>query len=183
MPSTHRRFSRWIGPLPQRTPAITDWAIFAIISAALLFVLIAHPIGTVVAIGALTVLTLTTERKRAKRVFTAASARTAEDIGSFARGFNRRDGTPLDPWAIRAVWNALAPLTESRGRRIPLRPTDRFEQDLGIDLEDLEDLVPPLVEQCERVHGDWKTNPFYDKLETVADLVHFISAQRRRQSA
>jgi hypothetical protein len=81
------------------------------------------------------------------------------------------------------VWNALTPLTDCDGQRIPLRPADRFEDDLGIDLEDVEDEVPRLVEQCERVAGNWKANPYCKRLSTVGDLVHFVSAQPLRGSA
>ena len=39
-----------------------------------------------------------------------------------------------------------------------------------------------LVEQCERVPGNWKANPFYDcGVKTVGDLVHFIPAQPLRR--
>ena len=69
------------------------------------------------------------------------------------------------------------------GRRIPLRPTDRFEKDLGIDPEDVEALVPQLVEQCERLSGNWRANPFYARLETMSDLIYFISAQPLRRSS
>lgn len=183
MPSMHRRISRWIGPLPQPKPGVTGWLVLAAIAGALLFALVAHPVGTLSIFAGLAVLAFLGERKRSRRVAAIANQRVKEDVGSFARAFDRRAGNPRDPWAIRAVWNALVPLTESRGRKIPLRPTDRFEEDLLLDPEDLEDLVPQLVEQCERVPGNWKANPFYLRLNTVADLVDFISAQPLRRSA
>ncbi len=184
MPSMHTRFSRWIGPLPATKPDIVGWLILAAVGTAILFVLVAHPIGTVVSIGALTLITIVAERRRAVRVRVMPDGRAGEDIGSFARSFTRRGGPQLDPWAIRAVWNALLPLTESNGRRTPLRPADRFEEDLSIDPDDVEALVVQLVEQCERVPGNWRANPFYNSsVKTVGDLVHFISAQPLRQSA
>lgn len=105
-----------------------------------------------------------------------------EDIGSFARAFDRRASEHLDPWAIRAVWNALMPLTEAGGWQIPLRSTDRFEEDLMLNPDELEDVVPQLVEQCERAPDNWKANPFYSRVKTVANLVYSISAQPLRHT-
>jgi hypothetical protein len=183
MPSMHGRFSRYIDPLSQPKPGLLGWFMLAAIAGAIVFALAARPVATLSVFAGLTVITFLSERKHARRVITIAAQRPNEDIGSFARAFERRANESLDPWAIRAVWNTLVPLTESRGRQIPLRPTDRFEEDLLVDLDDLEDLVPRLVEQCERVMGNWKANPFYHRLNTVADLVYFISAQPLRRSA
>ena len=183
MPSMHARFSRWIGLRLERRPGAIGWLVLAGIAGALLFALIAHPVGTVSVFITFAGVTLLLDRKRTRRVRVLADERTNEDIGSFARAFKRRGSDPVDPWAIRAVWNALVPLTESKARWIPLRPTDRFEADLEIDPEDLELLVPQLVEQCERVSGNWTANPYYRRLRTVADLVYFISAQPLRRSA
>jgi hypothetical protein len=183
MASMHGRFSRWIGPLPRPQPGFVGWLILAAVVGVLLLALVTHRVGTLSTIAVLVVLSVVSERNRSERVRAIANQRANEDIGSFARAFNRRATDPLDPWAIRAVWNALVPLTESRGRTIPLRPTDRFEEDLSTHPDDIEDLVLQLVEQCERVPGNWRANPFYDRIKTVADLVYFISAQPLRQSA
>jgi hypothetical protein len=182
MPSFHRRLSRWMGPLPQPKPGVGGWLILAALAGAVGFVLVTHPIGTLLAIAAIATLAVVGERQRARSLLPRASERAREDIGSFTRAFDRR-AAPFDPWAVRAVWNTLVPLTETCGRTIPLRPSDRFDADLGLDPDDLEDLIPPLVEQCERVGGNWKANPYYDRLTTVGDLVRFISAQPLRRSA
>jgi hypothetical protein len=178
----HTRFSRWIGPLPVAKPSIIGWLVLAATVAAILSVLVAHPVGAGAGIGALALITVVAERQRRRRHRGIAQDRQGEDIGSFARSFDRRDGAQLDPWAIRAVWNALVPYTGSKGRRVPLRPTDRFDEDLGIDPDDIEELVSHLVEQCERVPGNWKANPFYDSVATAGGLVRFISAQPLRSS-
>jgi hypothetical protein len=180
MPSMHARFSRWIGPVPVAKPSIIGWLVLAAVVAAILSVFVAHPMITGTGLGALILITIVAQHKRTVRLHGIAQDRKGEDIGSFARSFNRRDGSQLDPWAIRAVWNALVPYTEAKGRRVPLRPTDRFEEDLGIDPDDIETLVNQLVEQCERVPGNWRANPFYDSVATVGDLVYFISAQPLR---
>ncbi len=173
----HGRFSRWIGPLPQPKQGLAGWVVLTLIAAALLFAFVAHPIASSSIVAGLVLLAIVDERTRSRRVIAIANERIEEDIGSFARAFDRRTCEVLDPWAIRAVWDVLVPLTDSSGRKIPLRPTDRFKADLLLDADDLEDVVPQLVEQCERVAGNWQANPFYGRLDTVADLVHFISAQ------
>jgi hypothetical protein len=183
MPSMHGRFSRYIEPLSQPKPGFFGWLLLTAIAGAILFGLVVRPVGTLSAFAGLAVVTFVAERKHARRVVSIAGSRENEDIGSFARAFERRANESLDPWAIRAAWNALVPLTEASGRQIPLRPTDRFAEDLLLDPDDLEDLVPQLVEQCERVPGNWKANPFYHRLNTVADLVYFISAQPLRRLA
>jgi hypothetical protein len=181
----HGKFSRWIGPLPSSEAKLGPWAWLALagIAAISLYCLLVHPFGTMSVVAAFTGVSLLQEYKRSQRVRALLDERPNEDIGTFARAFNRRGSDPVDPWAIRAVWNALVPLTESKGRRIPLRPTDRFKADLMIDLEEIEHLVSELVIQCERVSGNWQANPYDRRLGTVADLVHFISSQPLRQSA
>src|SRR4030095_4437057 len=52
--------------------------------------------------------------------------RTGEDIGTFARAFDRRSES-FDPWVVRATWEALQPYVS-----FPLRPTDRLVEDLCI---------------------------------------------------
>ena len=44
-----------------------------------------------------------------------------EDIGTFARAFDRRS-EPFDPWVVRATWDALLPYCG-----FPLRPADRVD--------------------------------------------------------
>ena len=177
------RLSRWIGPLPQPQAGFTGWCFLILIGGGLTYVLIGHPVVTIATVAEFLVLSGLLERTRARKVVTAAETRREEDIGSFARAFDRRGADPVDPWAIRAVWNALVPLTAARGVTIPLRPSDRVADDLLLDPDDLEDLIPLLVEQCERAPGNWRTNPYYPRIQTVADLVFFISSQPSPPSA
>lgn len=180
---SHSRLSRWIGPLPQPQDGVTGWCFLILICGGLTYVLFSHPVVTIATVAELLVLSGLLERTWARKVGTVAEPRREEDIGSFARAFNRRGADPIDPWAIRAVWNALVPLTAARGVTIPLRPSDRVAADLLLDPDDLEDLIPLLVEQCERAPGNWRTNPYYPRLQTVADLVFFISSQPARHVA
>jgi hypothetical protein len=52
--------------------------------------------------------------------------RPGEDIGTFARAFDRR-AEPFDPWVVRATWDALVPYVTHGDWHVPLRPTDRLD--------------------------------------------------------
>jgi hypothetical protein len=167
-------------PAPSAKTGLGGWVFLCGMAAVLLYFLVTRPVGFLGTVGALVILSLIIERKRVTELLPVVQDRTGEDIGTFARAFARRSDPPIDPWAIRAVWNAIYPLTEVQGKRIPLRPTDRIVEDLGIDSEEIEYLVPELTQQCERKKGDWDRNPHYQELGTVGGLVRFISAQPRQ---
>ncbi len=147
-----------------------------VLAAGLGAAVVAAPAVIVGVVGVLAASTILLEHRRTQRMGPLLTAREGEDVGTFARAFDRRAG-PLDPWAVRAVWNTVMPMTSTRGKLIPLRPTDRFVEDLGIDSEDIECEIPKVVAQCERDIAGYATNPHYTSLDTVGGLVRFISAQ------
>jgi hypothetical protein len=111
-----------------------------------------------------------------------ARERAGEDIGTFARAFNRRAPT-FDPWVVRAVWDALAPWTELRGGgRLPLRPTDVIDE-LGCVDEDLDDVLREAATRARRSLVAVRGNPYYRRVVTVGDLVAFIAHQPRVAAA
>ena len=166
-----------MGPLPTARMRWTGSLLLALLAGTLLLALVTHPLAVVLPLGLLGALSWFLEQQRAARLKPLVDARVDEDIGSFARAFDRRGMDPVDPWAIRAVWNALIPFTASRAGSVALRPTDEMVADLYVDPDDLDDLIEPLVQQCERVPSNWSANPYYPRMRTVADLVFFISAQ------
>jgi hypothetical protein len=177
-----RKFSRHMPPMPNsRTPTAGKVAI-GVLTAGFGAAVIAAPAVILGIVGVLAASTILLEQRRTQRMGPLLTARDGEDVGSFARAFNRHAG-PLDPWAIRAVWHTVVPMTTTRGKLIPLRPSDRFVEDLGIDPEDIEYAVPKLVTQCERDIKGYRTNPYYTKLDTVGGLVRFISAQPLKPSS
>jgi hypothetical protein len=109
------------------------------------------------------------------------SERPGEDIGTFARAFDRRT-QPFDPWVVRAVWDALVPYVVCGGRKVPvpLRPSDRLFEDLRIDPEDTEfELIEEIATRSRHSLNNLENNPFFGEMETVGDLIHFISLQPR----
>jgi hypothetical protein len=158
----------------------TSWrglAVFGVCAVGVTYALVVHPIGALVLIGGILALGWLHDRRHGKSLVVERPARPAEDYGSFVRAFDQRGPDPVDLWAVRVVWEAIHPLTALRGPAIPLRPTDRFALDLGVDPEEVEELVPVLVERCGRTVGNWSANPYFTGLSTVGALVHFISAQ------
>ena len=171
-----RQFSRFMPPLPDTSARWKGRLALAGLAAGLGAAVVAAPVVTVAVISLIALGSAALERRRAVRMGPLLSSREGEDIGTFALAFDRHRG-PLDPWAIRAVWNAIVPLTNTRGQLIPLRPTDRFEQDLEVDPEDIEYEIPKLTAQCQRELTGYAENPYYRELGTVEGLVRFISAQ------
>jgi hypothetical protein len=115
-----------------------------------------------------------------RRLKNMATSRHDEDIGTFARAFDRRN-EPFDPHVVRAVWDALQPYTTFRGGSLPLRPTDRIDQDLGIDWDDIDmGIAQEVAERAGRSLANVDSNPLYGRVSTVGDLVRLISSQPPR---
>ena len=143
----------------------------------LAYALVVQPLGSLLLIGGILLVGWLYDRPRTRHLTLERPARPNEDFGSFVRAFDLDAPEPVDPWAVRVVWEAVLPLTALRGPAIPLRPSDRFTVDLGVDPEEVEELIPSLVERCGRAVGNWSANPYFAGLATVGALVHFISAQ------
>jgi hypothetical protein len=169
--------SRWLSPAREPANTWQGWALLGVCAVGLVYALVVQPLGSLVLIGSILALGWVYDRPRKRRFAIERPSRPNEDFGSFLRAFDLGGPAPVDPWAIRVVWEAVLPLTALRGPAIPLRPTDRFTLDLGVDLDEVEELIPSLVELCGRAVGNWSANPYFDGLATVGALVHFISAQ------
>src|SRR4051812_34759957 len=103
--------SRWMPPLAGRAPSPASWAVLGLAAAASLLYLAQHPIALLCGAAALALIWLLdrqSDRADQRRRATRACERAGEDIGTFARAFDRHGPTPLDPWAVRAVWDALS---------------------------------------------------------------------------
>jgi hypothetical protein len=108
-----------------------------------------------------------------------AAERRAENIGTFARAFDRR-AEPFDPWVLRATWDAIQPYVMLDGAQLPLRPTDRFVDDLCIDPDDIYFMVVEIAERSGHSLRRPEVNPYYGRVDTVGDLVRFVTQQPRK---
>jgi hypothetical protein len=101
-----------------------------------------------------------------------AEERKNESICTFARSFNCRI---VDTWVIRAVYEELLPLHSD----LPLRISDRFEEDLELGYEDVEDIGLDMAYRAGRSLKNTEKNPLYGKVKTIGDLVLFLNNQPR----
>jgi hypothetical protein len=130
-------------------------------------------------VGAYVIMTTLLNLHRNRYLRQIAAKRLNEDIGTFARSFDRRN-EPFDPWVVRATWDALQPYVTFRDGRLPLRPTDHLADDLSIADEDLEDIIADKVaHRSGRSLDSLESNPYFGKVATVGDFVRFMSSQPR----
>ncbi len=98
-----------------------------------------------------------------------AKARIGESICDFARSF---DCQIIDTWIIRGVY-------EEFSDSYPIHATDTFESDLGVTGEDLDDNITAIAKRIEVPLDLAETNPMYDKVRSVRDLVMFLHFQSK----
>ena len=177
-------FSRWMPrnePPRGGTASRVALAVLGLAALWAVWYLAHHPVGAAVTsafVGAVWLIGRLLDRRLAR----LARERPGEDIGTFARAFDRRAST-FDPWVVRAVWDALAPWTELRGGgRLPLRPTDVIEE-LGCCDEDLDDVFQEAATRARHTLDGVEANPYYGRVVTVGDLVAFIAHQPRVAAA
>ncbi|WP_298290373.1 hypothetical protein [uncultured Litoreibacter sp.] len=164
-----RTFSRTMPPL-ERHPTLSWWktgTLFAMMIGG-----IWHLFGSLPAllvVGACALLAVSSRLARQAQI-RLATARTNEDIGTFARAFDRN---VVDPFVIRAVYEGLQ---REMAAPVPVRPEDDLVETLSIDAEDLEDAINPMAERCSRDMSNPKACSLFGKIVTAADLVHFLNA-------
>jgi hypothetical protein len=113
------------------------------------------------------------DRHRMSRV---AADRTDENICAFVRSFDYRQA---DSWILRAVYEELSRNLAVDGRPLPIRADDRWEEDLKIDPEDMEDFLKDIAHRAKRSLDDTEGNPLYGRVKTVRDIVSFLQHQPR----
>ena len=97
----------------------------------------------------------------------------SDNICSFRKSFNLKI---VDPWIVRASYEAFQSYL---GKDFPLRASDRIEEDLHIDSEDLEDIANEVFARTGYDVSDNQQNPFYNRVKTVEDFVLFFTHQKK----
>lgn len=118
--------------------------------------------------------TVVMSRQEKRRFNLMAQSREGESICDFARSFDARQ---TDTWIIRAAYEELQSLLKCYVAAFPVRASDSLLKDLGIDEEDVEDLLNDIAERSGRSLTSTDINPYYGRVESVSDLVLFINAQ------
>ena len=178
--------SRWMPVVPPRPMGRRHWFVAAAVATVpiggLAWALYLHPWFWLLVLAAVALI-LYGSSSYSRHLRQLAAARTEEDIGTFARAFDRR-GEPFDPWVARAVWEALQAELRVDGKPVPVRPSDRIVEDLKLDWEDLEDeIVNNIAPRARRSLDGVEQNPRYGQLATVGDLVRLLSSQPPRAAA
>ncbi len=149
------------------------WCVLLLLTALLLVAIWKYPIILLFPL-LIVVVSAIASRKFTSKLRGAAAERIGEDLGSFARSMNAKE---VDTWVIRAVWEELQPYVRLPEGDFPLRPDDRLEEDLRLDVEDLEQNMLDIAQRTGRLLENTEANPFYGRVNTVGDLVKFVSNQ------
>jgi hypothetical protein len=163
-------------PRPELAPMPWGCSLFlAALAAALIALVVFYPIA-LAGIAVLVLVIVAMKLEGDSRLRELAAGRRGESICTFARSFDYR---AVDTWIIRAVFEGLQPYCTFGKQVMPLRRTDGLFDTLGIDGDELEDLVE-LIAYCTRRSLEGSTeNPFYGNVTTVSDLVMFFMNQPR----
>ena len=96
---------------------------------------------------------------------------------------NSFDVRKVDPWIIRATYEAFGRWFDAKQVHFPLRASDSIGNDLKIDPEDVEDLVHEVAQRAGYDISECEANPLYGKVETVGDFVMFFTHQPKTRQA
>jgi hypothetical protein len=103
-----------------------------------------------------------------------AASRSDESICDFARSFDYRR---TDTWILRAVYEELSRYISRQDQPFSIRADDRLDDDGLIDSEDLCYVVVDIAARAGRSLANPEQNPYYDKVHSVRDLVHYLEQQ------
>ena len=109
-----------------------------------------------------------------RRVARLYAVRRGENICTFVRALDYRT---TDTKIIRAVYDEVQGCISRGDDQFPLRPGDNFSCDLKVDDDDLDEMVGDIAARSGRSLANTEANPFYDKVDTVQDLILFLNAQ------
>ncbi len=113
-------------------------------------------------------------KRQRRKMRTIVASRTGESICTYARQFDYRR---LDTQTMRATFEELQPWMISREEIFPFRASDRFEEDLHFDGEDLDMMAYDIARRCQRSMENVESNPYFGSVKTVHDLVLFLNHQ------
>ena len=160
------------------------WVVIAALATGLLYAIVSAPKAAAVGVAVLLALAgwahidLT---KRSLRLKKLAATREGQSICEFARDFDTRQ---VDTWIIRAVYEHLQEQLTYAHPAFPVRATDRLKEDLRLDPDDIDlDVLVQVEQRTGRNLNHTRDNPYFGRVQTVGDLVHFFQAQPRHGAA
>ena len=175
MRTPSRRMPKCIAP---PLGVLNKLALFALLATLVYLIAVASWTKLMMVAGALGVLVMFGKwsmKAEQRRLQALAASRPGESICEFARSFDSRQ---VDTWVIRAVHEELQEALHCECKGFPVRASDDLGRDLfNHDSEVVEDLIPVVAARTGRSILDTESNPYWNKIRTAADLVHFINAQ------
>lgn len=116
------------------------------------------------------------EAKKCEKYFRSLlKDRDKDSICSFSRSFDLKK---IDTWVVRAVYEELQSYISYGENKFPVRPKDDIFEDLKIDREDFGcGIIVDISRRTGRSLKDIESNPYYNKLNTVENLVYFFNEQ------
>jgi acyl carrier protein len=113
------------------------------------------------------------DRARLRKI---AHQREGDSICTFVRSLDYR---ALDTKVIREVYEQLQTWLRCGKRPFPVRVADDLHEDYKMDPLDLDDLIVDVAQKTGRDLSDTSKNPYYDRVDTVADVIGFLCSQPR----
>ena len=176
-----RTLSRHLPPLQaedRRTPLLGK-VILLVILALVGYWIYSSPLKATIGLGTITVLVAGSMIIEGRRVARIRHERD-DTICDFRRSFDLRQ---IDPWIIRATYEAFGAWFDAKQAKFPLRASDSIDDDLKIDWEDLDDLFHEVAQRAGYDISKYEANPFYGKVKTVKDFVIFFTHQPKIRQA
>ena len=160
-------------PAIRPVPGIAPWVFVALVVLATVVcwwfhLIVAAVLFTVfVAFIAAALIAAPFERRRQRE---EAAKLPRDATCTYARSFDFRH---TDTLVMRAVYEELQACVG-----FPICASHRLLEDLHLDGEDLSlDIAPIIAQRLRRTLSESEKNPYYDRVHTVEDLVHFMEAQ------
>lgn len=108
-------------------------------------------------------------KKQQRKFFKLANERKDNNIGTFTKSFDYRN---IDTWIIRAVYEQL-----QEDLPFPILANDHLFNDLEMDEEYIMDIMNEIAQRTGITLDNIEKNSYYQKLNTVSDLVYFFQNQ------
>lgn len=110
-----------------------------------------------------------------------AAERGEANICEYARSFDFRN---VDTKIMREVWNELQDWLGPYNRKpFPLKANDLFDKTYSMDPDDLDDIYWSLADRLGIDTENSETNPYFNKVTSVKNLVLFLHHQPRLNNA
>ena len=137
------------------------------------------PLKAIIGLGTMTILVAGSRIIEGRRIARICQVRD-DTICDFRGSFDLRQ---IDPWIIRATYEAFGAWLAPKQSKFPLRGSDSISDDLKIDWEDLDDLFHEVAQRAGYDISECEANPLYGKVKTVKDFVMFFTHQPRIKQA